>query len=305
MKKLLLVYNPHSGKGQIASYLARIIDTLTKGGYNVTAHPTQSAGDAYDTVKKYGGEFDTIVCSGGDGTMHEVVKGIMDGGHHVPLGSIPAGTMNDFSSSLGIPRYMPDAAKTIVTGKPRYVDVGAFNNNYFTYVAAFGAFTKVSYSTDQQRKNTFGVLAYLTDAVKEASENFDLSHSYNVTIKANGTTVTGDYMFGMVANSLSVGGIKELAGNDISMNDNTFEGIFIKNPANITELTATFNYLIRKEFSAPCFDYFRSDVFDVTCNEEVPWTVDGEYGGDDRRISICCMHNCLKMIVGDYAPGLK
>lgn len=305
MKKMLFVYNPYSGKGMISGHLAQIIDIFTKGGYDVIAHPTQEKDDAYNTVKLHASEYDAVVCSGGDGTTNETIKGIMDGGHHRPVGLIPAGTMNDFATSLGIPKYMPDAAKTIVKGKPRKVDVGAFNNNYFTYVAAFGVFTKVSYSTDQQKKNALGVMAYLIDAIKEAGGNFDLSQSYHVTVKANGTTVKGDYMFGMVANSLSVGGIKELAGNNVSMNDGLFEGIFIKNPANYAELTTTLNALIRKDFNASCFDYFKAPSFDITSTGDVPWTVDGEYGGNDKNISLCCMHDCIEMIVGEYAPGLK
>ncbi|MCR5807133.1 MAG: diacylglycerol kinase family lipid kinase [Oscillospiraceae bacterium] len=305
MKKLLFVYNPHSGKGMITNHLPEIIDIFTKGGYDVTAHPTQSRGDACSTVKNNASEYDLVVVSGGDGTTNEVIKGIMDGGHHVPVGSIPAGTMNDFATSLGIPKYMPDAARNIVNGKPRFVDVGAFNEQYFTYVAAFGVFTKVSYSTDQDRKNAFGITAYLVDAVKEAINNYDLSHSYNVTIKVGGKTVTDDFMFGMVANSLSVGGIKELAGNDVSMNDGLFEGIFIKNPANLAELTYTFNCLIKKDFNASCFYYFKAADFEVTSNDIVPWTVDGEFGGNDKHISLCCMHNALQMIVGSYVPGLK
>ncbi len=304
MKKMLFIYNPHSGKGMITGHLAEILDIFTKGGYDVTAHPTQDKDDAFLTVKNTASDYDLVVCSGGDGTMNETIKGIMEGGHHVPVGSIPAGTMNDFATSLGIPKYMPDAARTIINGKPRFVDVGAFNRRYFTYVAAFGVFTKVSYSTDQQKKNTFGVMAYLVDAVKEAAAADGLTQSYNVTIKANDKEVTGNYMFGMVANSLSVGGIRELAGNNIRMNDGIFEGIFIKKPANLAELHITLNRLIRKEFNAPCFDYFKASVFEVTCNETVPWTVDGEYGGDDRKISICSMHDVIQMIVGSYAPGL-
>ena len=236
MKKLLFVYNPHSGKGQINEHLAEIIDVFTKGGYEVTAHPTQARNDAYETVKSRGGDFDLVVCSGGDGTTNEMIKGIMEGGHHVPVGTIPAGTMNDFATSLGIPKHMPDAARTIVNGTPEYVDVGAFNDRYFTYVAAFGVFTEVSYATDQQLKNSLGAVAYIIGAMKEAAKKSDLSGKYRLTIDVNGQKVTDDFIYGMVANSLSVGGIKGLAGKDICMNDGLFEGLFIKKPNSIIEL---------------------------------------------------------------------
>lgn len=305
MKKLLFVYNMLSGKGMINVHLAEIIDIFTAGGYDVTAHPTQSKDDCYNIVKERASRYDLVVCSGGDGTMNETLSGIMDGGHHVPVGYIPAGTMNDFASSLGIPKSMPDAARMIMKGRPRFVDVGAFNDKYFTYVAAFGVFTRVSYSTDQQMKNLLGPAAYMIDAVKEAAQNFDLSKSYRVTIKCSGETITDDFLFGMVANSLSVGGIKELAGNDVSMNDNLFEGIFIRKPNSRVELNRTLNALIRKDFSAPCFCYFRSSNFTVLSDGNVPWTIDGEYGGKADNISICPLHNALEIMLGKDAPGLK
>ncbi len=293
MKKLLFVYNPYSGKGQVGTHLAEIIDIFTKGGYDVTAHPTQFKDDAYETVRKRASEFDLVVCSGGDGTTNETIKGIMDGGHHVPVGTIPAGTMNDFASSLGIPRHMPDAARTIINGSPEFVDVGAFNDRYFTYVAAFGAFTKVSYETDQQLKNTLGPLAYFIEAIKNADPN----QQYNITIKCDGKTITDDFIFGMVANSLSVGGIKGLAGNDVMMNDGLFEGIFIRKPYSLMEFQATMNALIKREFDAPYFYYFKASDFTFHSDGTVPWTLDGEYGGNSSEISLCVLHKTLQIVV--------
>lgn len=302
MKKLLFVYNPHSGKGQVNIHLADIIDVFTKGGYDVTAHPTQRKDDAYLTVKERASEFDLVVCSGGDGTTNEMIKGIMDGGHHVPVGTIPAGTMNDFASSLGIPRYMPDAARVIMKGSPEYVDVGAFNDQFFTYVAAFGAFTKVSYATDQQLKNQLGELAYFIEAVK----SLDYNQKYTITIKCGNRTVTDDFLFGMVANSLSVGGIKGLAGTDISMNDGVFEGIFIRKPSSLIEFQQMLNALIKKEFDAPYFYYFKASDFTFRSDGTVPWTLDGEYGGNSSEISLCVMHDVLKIIVDkNKSTGLK
>ncbi|UKI16382.1 MAG: diacylglycerol kinase family lipid kinase [Ruminococcus sp.] len=226
MKKLLFVYNPHSGKCQILTHLAEIIDIFTKGGYEVTAHPTQARDDAMETVRRRAADFDLIVSSGGDGTTNETIKGIMESGCNIPVGIIPAGTMNDFASSIGIPKYMPDAARVIAGGTPRYVDIGAFNGRYFTYVAAFGVFTQVSYATDQQLKNTWGALAYMTAAVREALQKGELNQKYSITIECNGQTIKDDFIFGMVSNSLSVGGIKGLAGNDVQMNDGIFRGNF-------------------------------------------------------------------------------
>ncbi|MGN1089648.1 MAG: diacylglycerol/lipid kinase family protein [Huintestinicola sp.] len=301
MKKLLFVYNPHSGKGLINQHLGEILDIFVKGGYDVTVRPTQSRGDAYETVKNRASEFDLVVCSGGDGTANETIKGIMDGGHHVPVGTIPAGTMNDFATSLGIPRHMPDAARVIMKERFEYVDIGAFNDRFFTYVAAFGAFTKVSYETDQQLKNSLGALAYFIEAVK----TIDYEQRYNISITCDGKTISDEFIFGMVANSLSVGGIKGLAGRDIRMNDGVFEGLFIKRPQTLIEFQQTINALIRREFDSPYLYYFKSSDFGFKSDGIVPWTLDGEYGGSSSEISLCVMHNVLKIAVNiDKAMGL-
>ncbi len=293
MKKLLFVYNPHSGKGMIHSYLGEIIDIFTKGGYMVTARPTQSRGDAYEVIKGNAENYDIVVCSGGDGTTNEAIKGIMDGGHHVPVGIIPAGTMNDFATSLGIPKTMPDAAALIVEHEPEYVDIGAFNDRFFTYVAAFGIFTKASYETDQQLKNSLGPLAYFIEAIKTT----DINQTYNITISCDGKTVTGDFLFGMVSNSVSVGGFKGISGKNVSMNDGIFEGLFIKKPASVQEFNQMINSLIKQDFEAPYFYYFKSSDFSFRSDGTIPWTLDGEYGGNSKEISLCVMHDALRIVV--------
>ena len=201
---------------------------------------------------------------------------------------------------------MPDAARVIAGGTPRYVDIGSFNGRYFTYVAAFGVFTQVSYATDQQLKNTWGALAYMTAAVREALQKGELNQKYSITIECNGQTIKDDFIFGMVSNSLSVGGIKGLAGNDVQMNDGIFEGIFIKKPSSLIELQQTLNALIRKEFDAPYFYYFKSSDFKFYTDGSVPWTLDGEYGGAEKDICVKVVHDALRIMVdGDKAAGLS
>lgn len=293
MKNLLFVYNPLSGKGQIKNYLAEIIDIFTKGGYIVTARPTQSRDDAYLIMKECASQYDLVVCSGGDGTMNETIRGIISGGHHIPVGYIPAGTFNDFASSLGISKLMPDAARSIMTGTAEYIDVGAFNDRYFTYVAAFGAFTKISYATDQQLKNSLGPLAYIIEAMR----NSDLDQKYSINIQGKDKKISGEFIFGMVANSLSVGGIKDLAGKDVSLNDGLFEGVFIRSPSSLAEFHQILNALLRHDFSSSSIVYFKADNFKITSDTELPWTVDGEYGGSFKETILCPLHNVFKVIV--------
>ena len=105
-KKMLFIYNPKAGKGQIKNNLCDIIDVFVKAGNEVTVYPTQYAGDAVRMAAEKSKKYDCVVCSGGDGTLDEVVTGIMKSNKLVPVGYIPAGSTNDFANSLGIPRNM-------------------------------------------------------------------------------------------------------------------------------------------------------------------------------------------------------
>ena len=200
-KKMLFVFNPCSGKGQIKTKLLEIIDIFVKGGYEVLVHPTQEPQDGYRQVKKFAQDVDLVVCSGGDGTLDEVVTALMEVEKEVPLGYIPAGSTNDFANSLSIPKDMAQAARAIVEGKCYSCDVGSFNEDTFVYVAAFGIFTDVSYQTDQNLKNLLGHLAYVLEGTKRI---FNVK-TYHMKVTSNGETFEDDYIYGMVSNSRSVG----------------------------------------------------------------------------------------------------
>lgn len=282
MKKLLFVYNPRSGKGQIHQHLAAIIDTFVKGGYEVTAHPTQAQNDAYEKVLSRCEDFDAVVCSGGDGTLNETIKALMAGGRRMPLGYIPAGTMNDFASSLGISKDMPEAAKIIVGGQSNLVDVGSFNSEFFTYVAGFGVFTDVSYETPQQMKNMFGSLAYIMEGMKR----LNTLKFYHVSVKYDGGLIEDDFIFGMVSNSTSVGGIKGLSGDGVKLDDGEFEVLLIKKPSSLTEFNLTINSLLRRELDAEYFTFFRASEVEFHSENDLSWTLDGEFGGNCRNVTV-------------------
>ena len=210
-KKLLFVFNPCSGKAQIKNQLLDIVDTMVKADYEVTIYPTQCAGDAKEKVEAYAGNYDLVVCSGGDGTLDEVVTGMMQCKAKVPLGYIPAGSTNDFASSLGIPKDMEKAAKVAVTGKPFPCDVGLFNEDYFVYVAAFGLFTEVSYKTSQEWKNVLGHAAYILEGAKCLHD----IPSFMMQVEYNNMRIQDEFIYGMITNSTSVGGFKGMTGKDV------------------------------------------------------------------------------------------
>ena len=232
-KKLLFVFNPHSGKGQIRNKLLEIVDIFVKTGYEVQIHPTQEPKDARELVKKRAGKFDLVVCSGGDGTLDEVVSGMMQREKRAAIGYIPAGSTNDFAVSLKLPKNMIEAARTSVLGTPFRCDVGDMNGKFFVYIAAFGLFTDVSYGTPQEWKNILGHAAYLLEGAKSLTS----IKSYPMVVECNGELIKGDFIFGMITNSTSVGGFKNMTGTNVELNDGLFEVTLIKKPKNPMELS--------------------------------------------------------------------
>ena len=282
MKKLLFVVNGHSGKGQIKNKLLDIIDIMIKEGYHVQVHTTQEREDATKVVREQAKYYDLVVCSGGDGTLDEAVTGMMQSEVRTPLGYIPAGSTNDFANSLEIPKDMIQAAKTAVLGVPFSCDEGEFNGDYFIYVAAFGIFTDVSYATSQELKNALGHVAYILEGAKR----LHTIKSYHMRVEYDGNEIEGDFLLGMITNSTSVGGFKNMTGKDVKLDDGMFEVTLIHKPKNIIELNTIIASLTNLKDETDLIDSFRADSVKFYSEEEIPWTLDGEFGGDHKEVQI-------------------
>ncbi|MCM1175412.1 MAG: YegS/Rv2252/BmrU family lipid kinase [Blautia sp.] len=281
-KYMLFIYNPKAGKAQIKSNLLDIIDTFVKAGYEVTAYPTQGPGDAVRAVKERRDGYDIVVCSGGDGTLDEVVTGMMQCEKKLPIGYVPAGSTNDFANSLGIPRSMVKAADAVVDGQSFACDIGAFNDDTFIYVAAFGLFTDVSYETRQDIKNMLGHTAYLLEGVKRLSS----IKSYQMKISYDDVCLEGEYIYGMITNSISVGGFKGITGKNVELNDGLFEVTLVKKPANLLEMNNIIPALVDKRVHSDAFRSFKASKIVIESEQEVAWTLDGEFGGGHLKAVI-------------------
>ncbi len=281
-KRMFFIYNPRAGKAQIKTHLADIVDIFVKAGYDVEIYPTQSQGDAVRAVRERKKGFDMIACSGGDGTLDEVVTGMLESGEILPIGYVPAGSTNDFANSLAIPKNMKRAAETAVNGKDFACDVGIFNKDVFVYVAAFGLFTDVSYGTGQELKNILGHMAYLLEGMKRLSA----IKSYAMKFSYDDKVIEGNFIYGMVTNTNSVGGIKGIAGKDVQLNDGEFEVTLIKSPTNAIELNEIIAALVDRKWETDMVHCFKTASLKVESEKDVAWTLDGEYGGDHRQIHI-------------------
>lgn len=291
-KNLLFILNPNAGKGEIRSKMIRILQLFSAAGYDSLVSPTLHAGEIPEIIQRRANGVDLVVCCGGDGTLNETVTGLMQLDPRPPLGYLPAGTVNDFASSLGIPKDLEAAAQTVLSGSPVDVDIGRFGEQYFTYVAAFGAFTEVSYQTPQQSKNMFGRTAYVLEGLKCLTS----LKSYPVSIEFDNGTYQGDYLFGMVSNASSVGGLK-LLDDRISMNDGMFEVLLIQKPDSLIEMQQVINAVLLHDYSSPLITVFRTSNLTVSCENETPWTLDGEFGGAPQKIEIENLHLALRVIL--------
>ena len=280
---MLFVINPRAGKEKIKNRLLPILDLFIKAGYQVQVHITQCALDARNAVEQYGAGQDLIVCSGGDGTLNEVVSGLMALKNPPELGYIPAGSTNDFAASLKLPKNMLAAAKTIVEGEAYPIDVGIFcGKKYFVYVAGFGAFTEVSYLTSQDKKNVLGHQAYVLEGVKSLSS----IKAYAMRICSEELVLEGEFIFGMVTNTISVGGFKSLVDPNVALNDGWFEVLLIRAPKKPLEISEIVSALLLKEETSGLVCRFKTRSLQIEAREPVDWVLDGEFGGSESSVVI-------------------
>ncbi|MDD2969959.1 MAG: diacylglycerol kinase family lipid kinase [Lachnospiraceae bacterium] len=281
-KKLFFIFNPYAGKGSIKNHLLGIVDMFTKEGYEVTVYPTQKQGDGVEAVYRRGGQYDVIACCGGDGTLDEVVTGMMKSGQNSTILYIPAGSTNDFANSLHLPKNMLRAAKEIVHGEEFQCDIGSFNEDYFVYIAAFGIFTDVSYETKQDMKNVLGHMAYIMEGMKRLSA----VKSYQLKITCCNEVIKDEFIFGMITNSESVGGFKRITGEYVELDDGEFEVTLIKRPKSALEMNDILQALLLKDIDTDNMYCFRTNHIRIEAKEEIPWTLDGEFGGRHKQVEI-------------------
>lgn len=292
-KKLLFIFNPHAGKSLIRNKLVDLLDIFVKAGYEVVTYPTQAPKDGLNKTRDDSRDYDLVVCSGGDGTLDEIITGMMQSNNRFPIGYIPSGSTNDFATSLKLPKNMLKAAQVAVSGKPFYCDIGRFNQDYFVYIAAFGLFTDVSYSTNQEFKNLLGHVAYILEGVKR----LPFIKSYSLKVEYEGNVIEDDFIYGMITNSTSVGGFKNMTGRNVHLDDGVFEVTLIKNPTNPIELQSIINSLVLRVDNTASVYSFKTSHIKITSKTAISWTLDGEFGGNHEVVEIENENKVLEIMV--------
>lgn len=292
-KKLLLIFNPKAGKAEFASMLFEVVDRFTKAGFEVTAYPTQAEKDAYNMVLRRAGGFELICCSGGDGTLNEVIGALMKLEKKPPLGYIPSGTTNDFATSMKIPKNILEATAAVVAGNAYPIDVGCFGGDYFAYVAAFGLFTDVTYDTPQTSKNILGHAAYVLEGVKRLGS----IQNYKCKISLDDETFSGSFIFGMASNSTSIGGFKMPMENTVSLDDGLFETVLVKRPKNFVDLQNIAASMMNGEIYTESLIVRKASRLRVESNTPIDWTLDGEFGGSTTDVVIENKRRAIEIMI--------
>ena len=292
MKKMLFVLNPCAGTKKANKALTEILSVFNRADYEVLVHITSGKGDASDVVRKKAGEVELVVCAGGDGTFNEAVCGILDSGSGTPIGYIPCGSTNDFANSLKLPTNILTAAKQIAEGQPENYDIGRFGNRYFSYVASFGAFTRTAYSTPQSVKNALGHMAYVLAGIQELAQ----IHKHHLRFELEDQVLEGDYIFGAISNSTSVGGILTLNPQRVDMSDGQFELLLVRSPKDLMELGDCIRALQSQKYDSPLVTFLSTDKVDILASESMPWTLDGEREEGHGQIHVENLHNAITLM---------
>ncbi len=292
--KVMVIINPRAGKMKSKTTLFDIAETLCRAGHEPTVQITAKKEDGMLFAKKaVADEYDMVVCCGGDGTLNEVLSGMISSDRKIPIGYIPAGSTNDFAKTLGLSSVPKKAVETIVQGKPMSVDAGKFGEDrYFAYIASFGIFTAASYNTLQSTKNMMGHMAYVLEGIKDIG----VIQPYYVKVTSEGKTYEGDYIFGAVTNSTSVGGIVKLEKRLVDLSDGLFEVILVKNPKDVAELGRILVGLANSDLSDSMFEFFKTSEITFESEDEFSWALDGEEASPGKKVTIKNINGAIEIL---------
>ena len=292
MRKLLLLVNPNAGQRRVNKLLTEVIGVFNEGGYEVTVFLTTGPGSGIRIVEDRAGAYDLVVCAGGDGTLNETITGILRSGADCPIGYIPCGSTNDFAATLQLSTDIVQAARDIMLGKPEEHDLGRWGERYFTYIASFGAFTRVSYSTPQNLKNALGHLAYVLSGITELPQ----IRSIPMRLEMDGEPVEGKYLFGAVSNSTSVGGVITLDPHLVDLRDGKFEVILVRLPRDPAELAQCITALQNHTYDSAAITFRSVSSLTVHQDPSLVWTLDGERAEGAEEIHIENLHRAIRLV---------
>lgn len=296
-KEILLIVNPCAGKGKVSKYIPEICDNLEKQGYELEVIYTSENNNGEQIIENYIRYIDSVIVCGGDGTLNEVINGIINCNKKINVTFIPFGTTNDFAKTVKIPRKRYSVSRKLSKFKRMNIDIGKFESRYFYYVAAFGACTSVSYKTSQKEKNKYGKWAYYKNGIKDLKR----IKTYKTSIVTDNEIIKDEFIYGSITNSISIGSFKWFKRNNFSVNDGFFEVLLIKKPKNFLGYLKIIISIMSKKYDQKNIYYLKTKHIQVDFEDGVDWTIDGEFGGNKKHVVI----ENNKRRIGLLVPGKR
>ncbi len=296
MENLLLIKNPRAGKDSKRINTGDIINAFKEYGIDCFEKMTTCQGDAINIAQEFASSYDAVICCGGDGTYNEVINGMMRADCDKPIIYLPCGSTNDLAHTLGISNDPRKAAQMYVEKLINKFDIGKFNDKYFSYVASFGMATEIAYSTSQKVKNMLGRSAYLINGfvikLIPMIKNIKPAH---MRIEYDDGVIDDKFYFGAVANTNEISGLFKLEKFGLKMNDGLFELLLVK-ARGLKDLASIFTKALRQDYSSENVMLVRTSKLKITTDDDVPWTLDGEFGGAHKEIDISVMNEVINVV---------
>lgn len=284
-KEILIIVNPSAGRGKASKYIPEICDNLEKKDFDVEIVYTSEENNGEKIIENYIRYIDTVIVCGGDGTLNEVINGIIKCNKKINVTFIPLGTTNDFAKTVKMPKSKYSLSKNLYKYQKKNIDIGRFNDRYFYYVAAFGALSNIAYTTKQDDKNKYGRFAYYKKAIKTIKSLREVK-TYKATIVTDNEIIKDEFIYGGITNSISIGGFRWFKRDEFSINDGLFEVILVKKPQSFIENLKILFSILRKKYDQKNIYYMKSGHLQIDFEESVEWTLDGEFGGKTRHVLI-------------------
>jgi len=292
-KKALLITNPHSGLDRTRVSAEEVVESLSSAEIDFTVEETKGPCDATNIIMDKGDNHDIVICCGGDGTLNETINGVMKLEKKPTVGYIPLGSTNDLASTLGIPVGLGSATNIILNGKTNTYDVGRFNDRYFNYIASFGIASDLAYATPQKLKNVFGHEAYVIYAWFRMFHMLFGFKPTQMKVEYDGGVIEDKVYFGAISNTTSVGAVFKY--DNVKLNDGYFEMLIVKGVKRTLDMLGLLSKIIRKDYSGDNIVFTKTKKVKITCEEKVPWTLDGEFGGDVGDVDIEVIHDAYNI----------
>lgn len=274
--KVLLIYNPFSGNCLFKNSLDYVIEKFQAKGMQIIPYRTSKIEALEEMLSHIElNEYKKVIIAGGDGTINQVVNGLLKNQIDVPIAIFPVGTANDFATYFNIPNTVKEYTKIALSEHYTHADIGLVNDMYFVNVASLGFLIDISQRTDSWAKNTLGVLSYYLKGIEE----FANIKPINVQVESAEYNFEGEIYFMLIMNGKSAGGFKKIAPK-ASASDGLFDIIIFKK-CPIFELMPLVVQVLKGEHTeSQHVVHFQTPELNVNCDVNAGTDMDGEKGAD-------------------------